>query len=125
MTDWRIIPSAPLYAASDDGRIKRAIPGRGTWAGRILRPSRDKNGYPIIAVHSGGGERKQKSRRISRLVCEAFHGSPPSIRHAAAHNDGNPENNVPSNLRWATPAENMADKKLHGTERLHPPVSRC
>jgi hypothetical protein len=48
-------------------------------------------------------------------VCAAFHGLPPTADHQAAHCDGNPLNNRPDNLRWATPTENHADKKRHGT----------
>jgi hypothetical protein len=55
-------------------------------------------------------------RGVNRLVCRAFHGEPPSPKHEAAHNDGNPSNNRRENLRWATHTENCADKKIHGTE---------
>lgn len=50
-------------------------------------------------------------------MLEAFVGPPPSPIHQAAHNDGNPHNDILSNLRWATPKENCADRVLHGTLR--------
>ncbi len=49
------------------------------------------------------------------LVAEAFIGPAPSTKHEVAHNDGDPSNNHFSNLRWATHAENMGDKREHGT----------
>jgi hypothetical protein len=32
----------------------------------------------------------------------------------ACHNDGSPNNNLSSNLRWATHTSNMRDRSLHG-----------
>lgn len=34
--------------------------------------------------------------------------------HHGCHNDGNPNNNKLSNLRWATPKENALDRIRHG-----------
>jgi hypothetical protein len=48
------------------------------------------------------------------LVCTAFHGPRPNGKEAA-HGDGKPGNAAAGNLRWATPVENNADKRLHGT----------
>jgi len=106
--EWRTIPSWPRYEASSLGRIRRAVDGYNTKAGRILRPSRMNGGY--LAVRLGG-----RTCGIHRLVCEAFHGPAPSPRHQAAHNDGSRNNNVSPNVRWATPKENIADRRRHGT----------
>jgi hypothetical protein len=54
-------------------------------------------------------------RSVHVLVCVAFHGPRPSSKHTVAHNDGNPFNNKACNIRWATVAENHADKTQHGT----------
>src|SRR3546814_4416225 len=48
------------------------------------------------------------------LVCESFHGPAPDGQQAA-HKDGVRTNCYASNLRWATPASNTADKYGHGT----------
>ena len=48
------------------------------------------------------------------MVCEAFHGPCPD-GHEVAHGNGDRSDNRPSNLRWATKPQNMADKHGHGT----------
>jgi hypothetical protein len=53
-----------------------------------------------------------------RYMCQAAHGAPPSDQHHAAHSCRNGQNGCihPGHLRWATPAENEADKIMHGTK---------
>jgi hypothetical protein len=45
-------------------------------------------------------------------------GPRPTVRHQAAHNCGKGHEGCvnPNHLRWATPKENIADKKIHGTQ---------
>jgi hypothetical protein len=53
--------------------------------------------------------------QVHTLVLEAFIGPRPG-HHAewhGCHNDGNPENNALTNLRWDTRAGNEADKIAH------------
>lgn len=45
----------------------------------------------------------------------AFHGLPPFDGAEAAHRNGDRADNRPDNIRWATHAENEADKIDHGT----------
>jgi hypothetical protein len=115
MDDWKTIPSFPLYQASSEGRIRRdpdapKVPN--TVA--VLAVVIGKNGYPVYRVR-----RFDYWEVVSghTLVCEAFHGPKPTPKHEVAHGDGVRANIAPSNLRWATRAENHADKKLHGTNR--------
>lgn len=44
----------------------------------------------------------QSAVTVGRLVCEAFHGPPPTPDHVAAHKDNDAFNNHADNLRWET-----------------------
>lgn len=56
---------------------------------------------------------------VSRYICTALHGEPPSPKYEAAHSCGNGHLGcvTPSHLSWKTPLENSADKFIHGTTR--------
>ncbi len=114
MEEWRTIPSCPGYEASSLGSIRRCVPFRRTMIGRVLAVRTNRMGYQQIGLSLNGTPR---TCLVHRLVCEAFHGPPPSALHVAAHNNGCQTDNAASNLRWATVQENEADKVLHGTLR--------
>jgi hypothetical protein len=71
-----------------------------------------------FCVYSGGygglnfGGRK---RGAHTAVCELVHGPQPSKNHEVAHSCGVRLCCNPRHLRWATRAENHADKIAHGT----------
>jgi len=110
---WAEIKSAPDYAVSSWGRIKRIKDGKtNSKVGKILKTQIDFRGYETAHIRANG---KRITRRVHRLVCEAFNGPCPSLKHHVAHGDGNPRNNMHSNLRWATASENYLDKIQHGT----------
>lgn len=112
--EWKVIPSFPDYAASSFGNIRRINPtSHGRVHKRLLTGTIIPAGYRQVAVYRDG---RAFVRMVHRLVCEAFHGTPPTSEHHAAHGDGNSLNNAPSNLRWATASENEADKAIHGTK---------
>jgi len=48
-------------------------------------------------------------------MCILAHGEPPFAEAQAAHNCGNPWCVSPRHLRWATGADNQADKEFHDT----------
>jgi hypothetical protein len=54
---------------------------------------------------------------VSRLICEKVYGPPPTGSHEAAHSCGKGHLGCINwkHLRWATHAENEADKFIHGT----------
>ncbi|MFJ4266278.1 HNH endonuclease [Paenarthrobacter nicotinovorans] len=91
------------YWVSSLGRVRGK---RGT----ILRPWTTQFGH--LAVQCGANGK----RGVHTLVCEAWHGPKPDGMWVG-HRDGNPQNNVPANLRWVTPSENSQDTALHGKTR--------
>lgn len=109
---WQPIAGFEEYEVSSAGRVRRAVESSKGNLPKILRPWVTREGYAIVTLFAN---RKPKRKQISRLVCEAFHGPPPTNLHQAAHGDGDPGNNSEDNLRWATRSENMADCLIHGT----------
>lgn len=98
-------PHDSRFLAGDDGTIVGPY-------GRILRPQLDSNGYLSIAVPAPG--RGQARRGVHVVVCEAFHGPRPDGMEVA-HENGVKADCRPANLRWATHADNLADRERHGT----------
>ena len=56
--------------------------------------------------------RTGKNHRISRLVCEAFHGPAPFPRAVVLHEDDDETNNKPENLSWGTQKQNLNTDKF-------------
>lgn len=69
---------------------------------------KDRTGYAKI----------HRNSLVHRIVCEEINGPPPTPRHEAAHSCGRGKKGccTPNHLRWATHAENEADKRVHGTQ---------
>lgn len=111
--EWRVIAEFPEYVVSNYGDIRRVdIDSRNhKLTGRNLKQTVVR-GYANVTLCQSG---IMRNRRVNRLVCEAFHGRPPSLDHHAAHDDGISLNNYYKNLRWAMPIDNEADKRRHGT----------
>lgn len=110
--EWRVIAAAPAYAVSNLGRVKRVTPGGNVRTERLRKLRITPAGYVQLSLYTDG---QPKTFLVHRLVCEAFHGPAPSYAHEVAHGDGCASNNRADNLRWATPSENQADKRMHGT----------
>lgn len=123
---WKDIPDwVGVYQASSLGRVRslpRAISAPNRWGacirrrkGQIIRQRGAGNGHLVVGLSRGG---KPHPVMVHRLVCEAFHGKCPPEKQHCAHWDGNPKNNRPENLRWATVSENAEDSRRHGTMRV-------
>lgn len=102
---WAPLPNFPDYDISDIGRVRSA-------QGRVLATRVGDRGYVTVSLWADG---YSVLRLVHRMMLEAFVGPAPSEKHHACHIDGAKTNNVLSNLRWATPKENIADKWRHGT----------
>lgn len=114
----RPIPESPNadYMAGEDGQVY----SRTRYAGFGRKERTDwyaltghmtEKGYRSISMcHQG----KKVTKSVHRLICSAFHGPAPEKSSQARHLDGNPENNLPANLRWGSQYENWQDRKAHG-----------
>lgn len=107
-------PDYPEYLIREDGLVERAVDSqRGPKAGDVLHGRVLKSGYRQFKLFHRDGA--QRLVRANRLVCEAFHGKPPTAKHHSAHENGERLDNSPGNLYWATPRQNKRDSIRHGT----------
>jgi hypothetical protein len=113
-------PVAEGYQISNAGRLRsrrRCGPHqhcglRKKW--RVLKGVVNQDGYIRYNLVNADG-----SCRIwqgHRLVALAFIGSPPADKPLVCHRDGNPANNLVSNLLWGDFDDNTADAVRHGTQ---------
>jgi|JI6StandDraft_1071083.scaffolds.fasta_scaffold54524_3 hypothetical protein len=109
---WKPVEQVPGYSVSNFGRVRRDAGGQGARP-MLRKQDLERTGYFRVRL-SHKGQRYRLS--VHRLVALAFLGRPPSPAHQIAHFDADKTNNAVSNLRWATCAENIHDKKRHGTQ---------
>ena len=86
-----------LYQITDDGRvysIRRDM---------YLKPRKDKDGYLLVNLYK---DKKQYTKKIHRLVGEAFLDNPEG-KAEINHIDCQRDNNCVSNLEWTTHRENV------------------
>jgi hypothetical protein len=112
----RTIPGCPGYLAGADGTIWSEMPGRGARYTSLhqLRPHFDKQGYLRLSLGKRGGGRLGKFS-VHALVALAFIGPRPDDM-VVRHHNGQKTDNRSENIRYGTQAENIADKREHGTQ---------
>ena len=100
---WLPIPGFQGYEASSHGRI------RSVWreTPRVIVGYKHPDGYRITQFKYG------TTLTFHALVALAFLGPcPPGLE--VCHNNGNPTDNRPRNLRYDTHKNNLADRSKHG-----------
>ena len=97
--EWREIKECVGYFVSNTGLIKRKFKG-GTE--HILKPKKDKGGYLYVNLGMNG---KYKSKKVHRLVAQAFIPNPNNLPQVN-HKDECKTNNCVDNLEWC-------DSKYH------------
>jgi hypothetical protein len=101
-----LIPSQPGLLASSMGRIMIS-----PYANAERQGPKQYGGTPTKGQWDGAryiySRKGFKTQKVARLVCEAFHGSPPFEEAVCMHLDENSRNNRPQNLKWGTQKENL------------------
>lgn len=101
---WRPIKDYEgLYEVSNLGNVKSLKNNHGNDREKVLKPSKDNNGYLFVTLYKNG---KSKIFKIHRLVGFAFVDGYFDGAHID-HIDTNKENNIWTNLKWVTHEENM------------------
>jgi hypothetical protein len=105
---WRDVPSVPDVQASSLGRLRIKAHRKPTPHGG----TRTYGGTAVAGAWCSRHKRfvwcfRGKNFKVARLVCEAFHGFPPSPRAVCMHLDEDSRNNKPENLSWGTQKQNL------------------
>lgn len=115
--EWRaVVGFEGSYEVSSLGRVRsldRWI-GRRFYIGQVLKLKQRPDGYFLASLG------RSRIARVHVLVCESFNGARPAGKTLVAHWNGDPTDNRPANLRWATKSENQRDSVRHGTAVMPP-----
>lgn len=110
--EWRDVAGYEgYYVVSSLGRVA-SVPKmyfNGRWChikGRIIRPFKSPTGYIYVTFSYKGNH---SNHSVHRLVANSFLAPDPTRPHVD-HIDGNKDNNIATNLRWATRSENMRNQ---------------
>lgn len=104
--EWVDIPTHAGYSANALGEIRGP-------RGRVLRPMRMASGHLYVLTPL---PRRPRKLFVHRAILLAFVGPPPRLGDEGRHLDGDPSNNVLSNLAWGSRLQNAADRQQHGTQ---------
>jgi len=97
---WRTIKDFEDYQVSNLGEVYSIR------TGKILKQRLNHNGYSVVQLYKN---KKSTTKRVHRLVAEAFIPNPeglPEVDHIKADK----QNNKVSNLRWATGSLNTRSR---------------
>lgn len=111
--ELRPVNGWPLYLVGSDGYVRSMHGGVMTKLKGNTKSSRGYSGWKYVTLTDPVAGRKRVY--VHTLVCTAF--NPPPARpdqKEVRHLDGNPSNNVPSNLAWGNRVENFSDMIAHG-----------
>lgn len=116
VVEYQPIPNAPGYRVGSDGSVwslwsrnGRGLDPRRNW--RRLVPLRSARGYLSQRIKYKG---RAATILLHRLVLEGFVGPKPT-GYECRHLNGKRDDNRLENLAWGTMAENVNDKREHGT----------
>lgn len=115
---WIQHPMYTKYEVSNDGRVRRIghfVPtsrGNGQkWLPMLERKFQvGYKGYLVLTISIEG---KLQTKKVHRMVCEAFHGTCPAPGMQVRHLNGDKLDNRPENLKWGTSKENAEDMRQH------------
>lgn len=117
--EWKDITNHEgRYLVSDLGRIA-SLESR--WGKRkepkILKPRKGGSSkFPYYYVALFVGKRKRLEFSVHRIVAKAFCENPEG-KLQVNHKDGNPENNIATNLEWVTHTENIRHSLINGLKK--------
>jgi len=130
--EFKRIPGVPDYVASNLGRVRRDTAGKGTYAGRIIKPVLRPDGHLYVYMPPGNGDRLRNTDKVrpkalfiavQRLVMAAWSKQPTpdarwkDPRQIIHHNDLNPAHNCDTNLAWRTRAKHLQEHNARRRER--------
>jgi hypothetical protein len=106
---WLPITGYDDYEISNKGRVKSLSREKrnrqGKWIRKevILKPGMNRLGYFMVSLYK---DKKAKSKKLHRLIAEAFIPNPNNLP-CVNHIDENKENNDIDNLEWCTYSYNL------------------
>lgn len=78
--------------------------------GRAVKTRKNKDDYNVCGVYDGYG--KQQCILIGRALASTFHGKPLTPSHTADHIDRDRDNDILTNIRWATKRVQQANRMM-------------
>jgi hypothetical protein len=103
--EWKAIPGWEDYEVSDQGRVRRATPGQGTWPGRVLQQQIMTDGSSMVRIVRC---HEKKSFAVHLLLLAAFEGPRPD-GYQCHHINGIRTDNRRSNLMYVSSTQHRRE----------------